>query len=77
MQISFARFKGQPQLIWKPAEPTYWRLFEDARRNRLEEMILDATPRNPSFEASGMPLPDAHEIAALAPKFKQQYTGSE
>lgn len=29
-QIGFARFKRQPELIWKPAEPVYWRLFEDA-----------------------------------------------
>jgi hypothetical protein len=77
MQISFARFKGQPELIWKPAEAIYWRLFEDARRNRLEEMILEATPRNPSFEAGGLPLPQPHEIAALTPRFKQQYTKSE
>lgn len=76
MQVSFARLKSQPGLVWKPAEAIYWRLFENARRNHLEEIILDATPRNPSFEARGIPLPRPHEVSELAPRFKQQYNQS-
>jgi len=30
MQMSFARFKNQPELLWRPAEPAYWMLFHEA-----------------------------------------------
>lgn len=29
MQIRFALFKGQPEMMWKPAEPVYWTLSKD------------------------------------------------
>ena len=70
MQLSFAQTKAQPELIWKPAEPVYWRLFEDARRDRLREFVLSEPPRNPEYEVRGLPLPPSHVIATL-PKFQQ------
>lgn len=62
-QIDFARFKKQPELIWKPAEPIYWRLFEAARRDRLQEFVLSAGPRDPSYAVSELPLPSTARIA--------------
>ena len=35
MQISFALFKGQPEMIWHRAEDSYWNLLEEARRAEL------------------------------------------
>jgi hypothetical protein len=62
-QFEFARFKRQPELIWKPAEPIYWRLFEDARRDRLHEFVLSAAPRDPSYEIGGLRLPAPPALA--------------
>jgi hypothetical protein len=62
-QIDFARLKKQAELIWKPAEPIYWRLFEAARRDRLQEFVLSAAPRDPSYEVAGLPLPAAAAMA--------------
>ena len=35
MQISFALFKGQPEMIWNRAEDSYWNLLEEAQRAEL------------------------------------------
>jgi hypothetical protein len=32
MQISFAYEKGQPDMIWRDAEPEYWERFRQAQR---------------------------------------------
>lgn len=32
MQISFSRFKGQPELIWKAAEPIWFERFAAKRQ---------------------------------------------
>jgi hypothetical protein len=69
-QLGFAQMKAQPELIWKPAEPIYWRLFEDARRDRLREFVLSESPRNPDYEVRGLPLPPPHVITSL-PEFQQ------
>ena len=66
MQMSFARFKGQPELISKPAEPVYWRLFETAVQDYLRDLALGSVPSNPEYEARSLPLPPAHVIAELS-----------
>lgn len=35
MQISFALFKEQPEMIWHRAEDSYWNLLEETRRAEL------------------------------------------
>ena len=66
-QLSFARFKGQPELIWKPAEPVYWRLFEDAVREQLQG-LASSTHRaeNPDYMARGLPIPPPRVIEKLS-----------
>jgi hypothetical protein len=64
-QISFARLKNQPEMIWKPAEAVYWRLFEEARRNRLQELVMGSGPSNSDYAVGDLPLPDPHVIASL------------
>ncbi len=70
MQISFARFKQQPELISRPAEPQYWRLFENAMRDYLRNFAVGSFPKNPEYEARSLPLPEPHVIDALSP-FRQ------
>jgi hypothetical protein len=38
MQMGFARSKGQPELIWKPAEPVWFQLFANTLRQYLDDM---------------------------------------
>ena len=64
-QMSFARFKRQPEMISKPAEPVYWRLFETAVLDHLRDLALDSAPSNPEYKARSLPLPPAHVIAEL------------
>jgi hypothetical protein len=71
-QFEFARFKRQPELIWKPAEPIYWRLFEDARRDRLHEFVLRTAPSDPSYEIGGLPLPATVAVADTANGFERR-----
>ena len=66
MQMSFARFKGQPEMISKPAESIYWRLFETAMQDHLRDLTLSSVPSNPEYEARSLPLPPAHVIAELS-----------
>ena len=66
MQISFARFKGQPEMISRPAESIYWRLFETAMQDHLRDLTLSSVPNNPEYEARSLPLPSAHVIAELS-----------
>lgn len=35
MQISFALFKEQPEMIWHRVEDSYWNLLEETRRAEL------------------------------------------
>ena len=66
-QLSFARFKGQPEMIWKPAEPIYWRLFADAVREQLQG-LASSTHRaeNADYVARGLPIPPLHVIEKLS-----------
>ncbi len=66
-QLSFARFKGQPELIWKPAEPVYWRLFEDAVREQLQGLASSTLrAENPDYLARGLPIRPPQVIEKLA-----------
>lgn len=74
MQIDFAHFKGQPELIWKPAEPHYWSLFSDLKRERLEALArgpLPASPREPELQAGSLPVPPPHVFAQRSSSYRQ------
>ena len=71
MQVSFAMFKEDPSLIWKPADPVWFERFADARRNQLRHQLLDIPPtKEPEYRASGMPTPPPHVIAELGRQFQ-------
>ncbi len=65
-QFSFAAFKGQPELIWKRAEPQYWKMFADAKRASIQEFSLGSVRTKPERQATGLAVPPAHVIAKLA-----------
>lgn len=58
-QIRFAQFKGQSDLVWKSAEPVWFERFADVRRERLNALVQDRTPSDPSFDVAGLVIPPA------------------
>jgi hypothetical protein len=38
MQIGFSRFKGQPELIWKAADPVWFERFAETRSRPSQEL---------------------------------------
>lgn len=70
MQISFAHFKGQIDMIWKSAEEQYWELFRQAQRARLAEVAAaEHADDQVEFHAGGLVIPPAHVIAAQSGRF--------
>lgn len=70
MQIGFAHFKGQLDMIWKSAEKKYWDRFRRVQRSRLMEAITQADPRlREELHAGGLSIPLAHVIAAQSGRF--------
>ena len=70
MQLSFAHFKGQPELIWRSAEPKYWRRFRAVKRQQIQGFVSSSSLRSPDYAAGHLSLPPAHVIAKLS-KFSQ------
>ena len=66
-QIHFAHFKGQAELIWKPAEPVWFERFADVRRERLNALVQDRQPLDPSFDVASLVIPSA--VAAPKAEF--------
>lgn len=65
MQVRFALAKSQPELIWKPAEPPYFELYEAKKKEQILAAMQDRTTASPEFYAGGMQIPPAHVIAGL------------
>ena len=72
MQISFARFKKQPTLIFRPADPVWFGRFAEARNQRLRELMQEPR-RNSEYQVSGLPIPRPHVIANLLSSFHEVY----
>ena len=71
MQLSFARFKSQPELAWKPAEPQYWTLFANAQRDQLLRFATSSTNQSSAeTEARTLPVPPPNVMAELS-EFQQ------
>jgi hypothetical protein len=69
IQISFSRFKGQPELIWKPADAVWFGLFAQARRDYLDALIRQSDLPEPEYGVAGLPIPPAHVIEAMRSEF--------
>lgn len=59
MQISFAFFKGQPEMVFKPAERKYFKTYEEIRNQRIMEMIQQQRDEEGDYEIRGLPIPPA------------------
>jgi hypothetical protein len=73
MQISFAYFKRQPEMILKPADPIWFERFADVRNACLASMLEPASNKavHRDYEISGMPIPSASVIKELQAQFTQ------
>jgi hypothetical protein len=69
-QLSFARFKGQPELIWTPAEPIWFERFDEVRKERLNAWLFNREPEFLSYEIASLPIPsDQALIEIMKSKF--------
>jgi hypothetical protein len=59
-QIQFAQFKGQSELVWKPAEAVWFERFADSRRERLNALVQHREPSDPSYDVAGLVIPPSH-----------------
>lgn len=65
MQISFARFKDQPEMIFHPAESTYWKLYAQVSQDRLWALSNIDDNKNPEYRVGGLSIPPAHVINCM------------
>ena len=70
MQISFARFKNDPDLVFHPAEPAYWNLFAQVSQDRLRALSTAVDDQDPEYQVGGLSIPKAHEID----NFRREYS---
>jgi hypothetical protein len=69
MQIGFAQFKDQPELLWKSAEPVWFQLYADVRRQYLEAVMHESELPTSPYQISGLQLPPDHLLASLRSSF--------
>lgn len=61
MQISFAEYKNQPEMIMHPADSTYFALFAQVKNDRMRNLY--ARNAEPEYQTGGLQAPPAHVIA--------------
>ena len=69
MQISFSHFKQDPDLVFHPAEPAYWRLYAQVNQERLRALSNAIEDPDPEYHTGVLSLPPAHVIAGLGKDF--------
>ena len=66
MQVSFAHFKSQPEMVLRPADPVWWDRFAEVRRDHLDALIRDRSRSDTSFDIAGIRIPPAYAIAQFS-----------
>ncbi len=72
MQIHFALYKGQPEMIFKEAKPQWFLMFEKLKTKTLMDAITRAgakAEKMPDFMIRGLEIPPANVIAKSRPQF--------
>jgi hypothetical protein len=72
MQVDFARFKAQPELLMMPAEPQWWQLYSEARAKHLARMVRSEGRRSsgsPTYRVAGLRVPAATRRRSTEPAF--------
>ncbi len=68
MQISFAVQKGQPEMIWKPAEPVWYARWAEERRQRFFDSVASRDVSEAEDYRVGA-IPPPHVIASMSEEF--------
>ena len=71
MQIGFAVFKGQPEMILKPAEPVWFERFAEVRHDRLDAFLHSRRAADSNYSVGVIPIPPAHVIESLKSSFSE------
>lgn len=69
MQISFAIFKGQIDMIWYPADPVYFDLFSQQRRQQLADALVKSATADNQYRAGSVPFPSPQVISKAKNNF--------
>ena len=69
MQIGFAQFKGEIDMIFHPAEPMYFSLFAQVRNDHIMALARNSPTAEGEYTVAGIPIPPAHVIAARRNNF--------
>ena len=70
MQLGFADFKRQPEMVFHPAAPEYFALFAQVREDRLRATLAHQVGEVDSeYDIGGIPIPPAHVIEKQKKKF--------
>ena len=69
MQISFAQYKGETDMIFHPADPTYFSLFAQVRNDHITALAKNCPTSDSEYTVAGIPIPPAHVIAARRSSF--------
>ncbi len=69
MQIGFAHFKDQTDMIFHPTDPVYFSLFAQVRNDRIMTLAKGGSAAPGEYAVAGMPIPPAHAIAAQKNNF--------
>lgn len=69
MQISFAEFKNQPEMVWHPAAATYYQLYAQVREDRLRSLARSSMAADAEYQVAGVSIPPAHVIAEHKKRF--------
>ena len=61
-QFSFAHFKNEPDLIFHPSEPVYWRLYAQTNQDRLRDLSNGTDKAEAEYQTGILPFPLVHLI---------------
>lgn len=69
MQIGFALFKDEPEMIFFPADPVYFSLYAQVRNERIMALAARGsdsteTEKQGEYAITGIPIPPANVVAS-------------
>ena len=70
MQVSFALFKNQPEMIWRSAEPVWFSRYEEARKELLQARLRRRPAKSPDTEVAAMPIPPDDVVESIKSGFR-------
>lgn len=68
MQIGFAIYKNQPELIAFPADPSFFTLYAQSRAEKLRHVTSEESDEA-DYRTGGLSIPAAHVIAKTGSDF--------